>query len=132
MIAQRIRSSMAAVIMAASLAVRPMPLEERIARARRQHNQKGAVSVALVNQTNNVWSWTIISTADGDTTTGAIAHTLGAAAIPSFIQVLSQGLTALSAWSFVVTQTTWTGTKLASTGSGNAGVQAQFTLTHRF
>jgi hypothetical protein len=68
---------------------------------------------------------TVIASADGDTSSGNMAHGLGAA--PLFVtatQMLSQALTALSAWAITtVDGTNLVATKLASTGSGNAGVQ---------
>lgn len=125
---ERIGNWLAAAVLAASMSAGPERVEDRIAKARRRYRNAGAVTVALVVQTVDIQSWSIISTADGDTTTGAITHTCGANPIPSFINVLSQALAALSAWTFVVAQTTWTGTKLATVGSGNAAIQVQFSL----
>lgn len=93
--------------------------------ARRRRTQKGAITLAtlLAGPTMNIQ--TVISSADGDTSSGAMAHLLGTA--PLFVgltQMLSQALTALSAWAATtVDATAVTCTKLASTGSGNAGVQ---------
>lgn len=82
-----------------------------------------AVTVTQTNISNDEQVWTITATADADVTTGAIAHDMGANAFFMPFANLSQALTALSGWTFAVTQTTWTGTKLPSTGSGNAAVQ---------
>lgn len=68
------------------------------------------------------------ATADGDTSTGNIAHGLGAQPLMGFFtQLISQALTALSAWALTTFNTTdIVGTKLASTGSGNASAQVRW------
>lgn len=83
-----------------------------------------AVTVTNTLAGVNTFICTVIATADGDTTATA-PH--GLAATPKLwgaTQVLSQALTALSAWAVAAPgATNLVGTKLASTGSGNAGVQ---------
>lgn len=68
---------------------------------------------------------TVVASADGDTSSGNMAHGLGES--PLFVcltQMLSQALTALSAWAATtVDATNIVATKLASTGSGSASVQ---------
>jgi len=84
----------------------------------------GAVTVAEVYRSADRVLWTVIATADGDVTTGNIAHGLGVIPHVTIRPALSQALTALSAWTVAVPDVTnIVGTKLASTGSGNAGVQ---------
>lgn len=86
--------------------------------------ERGAVTLAtlLAGPTMNIQ--TVIASADGDTT-ATCPHLLGAA--PLFValtQMLSQALTALSAWAAgTVDATNVVGTKLTSTGSGSASVQ---------
>lgn len=81
------------------------------------------LAVTLAGPTMNIQ--TVIASADGDTSSGNMAHGLGSA--PLFVgltQMLSQALTALSAWAATtVDATNVVCTKLASTGSGNAGIQ---------
>lgn len=67
---------------------------------------------------------TVIATADGDTTATCPHGLLSTPLIYGITPLLSQALTALSAW--VVSSVTSTNivlTKLASTGSGNASPQ---------
>lgn len=87
-----------------------------------------AVTVTVNVNMQDFQQWLVTATADGDTTTGAITHMMGANPHCMMAQLVSQALTALSAWSIAITQTTWTGTKLASTGSGNGSAQLQVTL----
>lgn len=84
-----------------------------------------AVTIANTLAGVNTFICTVIATADADVT-ATCPHGLAAAPkLYGVTQVLSQALTALSAWSIAVPGTTnVVGTKLASTGSGNAGVQA--------
>lgn len=93
--------------------------------ARRRKTQRGGITLAttLAGPTMNIQ--TVIASADGDTSSGAMAHLLqGAPLWVCLTQMLSQALTALSAWAATtVDATAVTCTKLASTGSGNAGVQ---------
>lgn len=67
----------------------------------------------------------ITADADADTVTGNIAHGLGAIPLSACgIQLLSQALTALSAWALTTLDATNLElTKLASAGSGNAAKQ---------
>lgn len=69
--------------------------------------------------------FSITATADADTTTGNVAHGLGATPLDiSGVQLISQALTALSAWAVTtVDATNVVATKLASIGSGNASPQ---------
>ena len=85
-----------------------------------------AVTVTTVLAGYTTFIASVIATADADVTTGNIAHGLGAAPLLFGVTpVLSQALTALSAWAIAVPgATNIVGTKLASTGSGNAGIQA--------
>ncbi len=91
---------------------------------RRKKNQRGGITLAtlLAGPTMNIQ--TVIASADGDVT-ATCPHLLGTA--PLFValtQMLSQALTALSAWAAgTVDATNVVGTKLASTASGNAAVQ---------
>lgn len=83
-----------------------------------------AVTIANTLAGVNTFVCTVVATADGDVTATA-PH--GLATIPKLwgvTQVLSQALTALSAWSVASPgATNLVATKLASTGSGNAAVQ---------
>lgn len=94
----------------------------------RRCRELGTVTVTNTYLSNDIGVWSVVASADGDTTTGAISHTLGANALIFTTPILSQALTALSAWAVAITQTTWTGTKLASTGSGNASPQLLVTI----
>lgn len=91
-----------------------------------------AVSVTNILAGTNTFIGDVIATADGDTTT-TITHGLSAGGTPlglSATQLLSQALTALSAWAFAAPgATTCVGTKLASTGSGNASPQVRVVIT---
>lgn len=70
---------------------------------------------------------TVIATADADVTATAPHGLASTPLLWGFTQVLSQALTALSAWAIPSSgATNLVGTKLTSTGSGNAGVQAIF------
>lgn len=84
-----------------------------------------AVTVATVLGGYTTFIASVICTADADVGTGNVAHGLGVAPkLFGVTQVLSQALTALSAWSIAVPgATNIVGTKLASTGSGNAAIQ---------
>jgi hypothetical protein len=86
-----------------------------------------AVTIANTLAGVSTFICTVIATADADVT--AIAPH-GLATTPllwGVTQVLSQALTALSAWAIASPgATNLVGTKLASTGSGNAGVQCIF------
>ncbi len=86
-----------------------------------------AVTVTNTLAGVNTFICTVIATADADTT-ATMPH--GLASTPKlygFTQVLSQALAAMSAWSLAVPgATNLVGTKLATVGSGNAGVQAMF------
>ena len=68
----------------------------------------------------------VIATADADTT-ATIPHTLGAAPLEVTItQLISQALTALSAWAVTtIDATNVVLTKLTSVGSGNAAAQVR-------
>lgn len=87
------------------------------------------MAVTIANTLAGTFSFicTVIATADADTTATA-PHGLSATPLLwGFTQVLSQALTALSAWAIAAPGTTnLVGTKLTSTGSGNAGIQAIF------
>lgn len=80
------------------------------------------VTTIIASPTCNISD--IIATADGDTA-ATVTHGLGG--IPAEVygtQLISQALTALSAWALtsrLAATVVWT--KLASTGSGNAGAQ---------
>ena len=68
---------------------------------------------------------TVISTVDGDTTATCPHGLLSTPLLWGVTPVLSQALTALSAWTVAAPgATNLVGTKLTSVGSGNAGVQA--------
>lgn len=77
----------------------------------------------------------IIATADADTT-ATIPHLQGSTNPPgstpplkvTITPVLSQALTALSAWTAATGAANVVLTKLASTGSGNAAVQVRVTI----
>lgn len=91
-----------------------------------------AVSVTNILAGTNTYIGDVIATADGDTT-ATITHGLSAGGTPlglSATQLLSQALTALSAWAFAAPgATTCVGTKLASTGSGNASAQVRVMIS---
>lgn len=75
----------------------------------------------------NSFICTVIASADGDTTATAPHGLLVTPLLWGVTQVISQALAALSAWAIALPgATNLVGTKLASTGSGNAGVQAIF------
>lgn len=88
-----------------------------------------AVTVTAILAGSNTYIADVVATADGDTT-ATITH--GLASSPkeiSMCQLISQALTALSAWAFSAPgATTSTGTKLASTGSGNASAQVRVNI----
>lgn len=83
-----------------------------------------AVTITTVFDGTDTHIADVIAAADGDTT-ATIPHTLGAApAEVTVTQLLSQALTALSAWAVTtIDATNVVLTKLTSTGSGNAGAQ---------
>jgi hypothetical protein len=98
--------------------------------------QLATVTVALVDgpgstgyPSQNFQEWTVIATADADTTTGAVTHALGGAyAMGTLIPV---GSTAgLSLWYFSTypATTTWAATKTTTSGSGASGVQLRVRL----
>lgn len=83
-----------------------------------------AVTVTNVLAGVNTFIATVIATADADVTATAPHGLLVTPLLFGATQVLSQALTALSAWSVAVPgATNMVATKLASTGSGNAGIQ---------
>ena len=88
-----------------------------------------AVTVTLVFQGTNINVSDITATADGDVA-ATVNHGLGGAPLEVYLTpLLSQALTALSAWAVTsppatgITATQVLLTKLASTGSGNAAKQ---------
>lgn len=88
-----------------------------------------AVTIVKVFQGTNISINDVIATADGDVA-ATIPHGLGGAPVEVYLTpLLSQALTALSAWAVAtppatgITATNLVLTKLASTGSGNAVVQ---------
>jgi hypothetical protein len=84
-----------------------------------------AVTVTNVLAGKATFICNVKASADADTT-ATCPH--GLAATPLLFggnQLLSQGLTALSAWSWACDGTNLTGTKLASTGSGSGSNQVQ-------
>lgn len=91
-----------------------------------------AFSVAITYQGTNKVIAAVTATADADTG-GNVTHGLSAGGTPKSIfltQLVSQALTALSAWSTAVPgATTATLTKLTSTGSGNASAQLQVEIS---
>jgi hypothetical protein len=93
--------------------------------AKNKKTQRGGITLAttLAGPTMNIQ--TVIASADGDVSSGAMPHLLqGAPLFVALTQMLSQALTALSAWAATtVDATAVTCTKLASTGSGSASVQ---------
>lgn len=83
-----------------------------------------AVTIANTLAGVNSFVATVIATADADTTATAPHGFLTTPLLWGVTQVLSQALTALSAWAVASPgATNLVGTKLASTGSGNAAVQ---------
>jgi len=83
------------------------------------------VTVTTVLAGTDMYIATVVASADGDTT-ATIPHGLGAIPLEFYAtQLLSQALTALSAWSWAIDTTNLVGTKLASTGSGNAAAQVR-------
>lgn len=86
-----------------------------------------AVTIANTLAGYSTFICTVIATADGDTTATAPHGLASTPLLWGVTQVLSQALTALSAWAIALPgATNLVGTKLASTGSGNAAVQAIF------
>lgn len=91
--------------------------------------------MAVTNTTVLAGAYTFIfdvaATADSDTTTGNVAHGLGATPLDiSVAPTLSQALTALSAWAVTTLDgTNVVGTKLASTGSGSATKQVRIRVS---
>ena len=83
-----------------------------------------AVTITTVFDGPDSFIADVIATADADTT-ATIPHTLGAAPQEVTItQLISQALTALSAWAVTtIDATNVVCTKLTSVGSGNAGAQ---------
>lgn len=87
------------------------------------------MSVTIANTLAGVSTFicTVIASADGDTTATAPHGLATTPLLWGFTQVISQALTALSAWAVALPgATNLVGTKLTSTGSGNAGVQVIF------
>jgi len=93
------------------------------------NDERGQVTVTSILAGSYMKIVDITATADGDTT-ATITH--GLVVTPLFIsmcQLVSQALTALSAWAFSAPgATTSTGTKLTSTGSGNANPQVRVAI----
>lgn len=92
----------------------------------------GAVSITDIYRSADRYVFDIIATADGDTVTASIPHGIGS--IPDVVgqQLISQALTALSAWALTTLDVTnLVFTKLASTGSGNAGAQFRVYVQRR-
>lgn len=89
-----------------------------------------AVTETIVRRSNDEVEIDIIATADADTVTALVNHGLGLERPTiSQVQILSQALTALSAWAVTTLNGTQVqATKLASVGSGNAGVQLRLIL----
>jgi len=86
-----------------------------------------AVTIANTLAGVNTFICTVTATADADTTATAPHGLATTPKLWGFTQVISQALTALSAWAIASPgATNLVGTKLTSTGSGNAGVQAIF------
>lgn len=87
-----------------------------------------AVTVTAILAGVNTYIADVVATADGDTT-ATVTH--GLVTTPKEVnglQLISQALTALSAWAATaIGATTITLTKLASTGSGNASAQFRCT-----
>jgi hypothetical protein len=70
---------------------------------------------------------TVISTADADTVVTMPHGLLSTPLLYGFTQVLSQALAASSGWALAVPgAVNLVGTKLATVGSGNAGIQVMF------
>lgn len=87
-----------------------------------------AVTITTVYDGEDTFIATVTATADGDTT-ATIPHGLGVAPAEFYAtQLISQALTALSAWSWAADATNVVGTKLTSTGSGNASAQARVVI----
>lgn len=84
-----------------------------------------AVSTTPVLSGTTKFIFDVTATADADTTTGSVAHGLGAVPLSVIITPLvSQALTALSAWAVTTLDGTNIAlTKLTSAGSGNASPQ---------
>ena len=89
-----------------------------------------AVTVTATLAGKYTYAGTITSTADADTTSTLTNHGLGATPkVAAAVPLISQGLTALSAWALTTLNSTqFQFTKLTSTGSGNASPQLQFVL----
>lgn len=86
-----------------------------------------AVTIANVLAGQNTFVATVIASADADVTATIPHGLLATPKLFGFCLVLSQALTAQSAWSCAVPgATNMVGTKLATTGSGNAAIQALF------
>lgn len=87
-----------------------------------------AVTVTTVLAGYTTFAGTITATADADTVTGNIAHGLGVTPkVVGGLQLVSQALTALSAWALTTLgAVNAVFTKLSSTGSGSANPQFQF------
>lgn len=93
-----------------------------------------AVSSATILAGTTTFIADVTATADADTVTASIPHGLGAVPLSVTITpLLSQALTALSAWAVTTLDATnIVLTKLTSTGSGNANpqVRVQVSLPH--
>lgn len=87
-----------------------------------------SITVTNVLAGTNTFIADVKATADGDVT-ATIPHGMAAAPkVVLFTQLLSQGLTALSAWAATtIDGTNIVLTKLTSTGSGNANNQVRVT-----
>ncbi len=84
-----------------------------------------AVTNTTILAGTSTFIFSITATADADVTTGNVPHGLGAIPLDiSGVQLISQALTALSAWAVTTVDiTNVVCTKLASVGSGNASPQ---------
>ena len=89
-----------------------------------------SVTVTATLAGYTTYAGTITATADNDTVTTSTSHGLGVTPkVAGGIQLVSQALTALSAWALTtLSSSAFVFTKLTSSGSGNANPQYQFVL----
>jgi len=87
-------------------------------------DERGAVTIAAVLAGSYMNISSVIASADADTTATITHGLVGTPLIGICSPVLSQALTALSAWTVAVGASTTVCTKLTSTGSGSASIQA--------
>ncbi len=89
-----------------------------------------AVSTTVVRRSNDEVEFDVVATADADTVTGLVNHGLGLERpTATMLLLLSQAVADVSLWAMTTLNgTQFECTKLATVGSGDAGVQLRVIL----